>query len=266
MNQNYISEVDNIVENINIVTRWFNGVSVVATDEQIFETSNLPFVKKIQPIVSFSHQANYLGNSQAYFDSTLLAKEMNALEAQLFIDNNIDGSGVRIAVFDAGFPGVDTLSAFKHIRDDKRIIKTYDFHKKTEFVYDYNSHGTNVLSCIAGIINGENLGLATGSEFLLARTEIAREIFVEEENWLAAAEWADKNGADIINSSLGYTVPRYFQKEMDGKATLVSRSAKMASDKGILVVNAMGNELATPSRSPSWLSSSWLASSPPSVR
>ena len=241
VNQHYIAEVNRIVEETNIVTRWFNGVSVLATDKQITEVLCLSFVSDIQLIVTYSHITNY-SDKFDFFDSTLLFNETNALEAQSFIDNDIDGSGIRIAVFDAGFPGVDTLSAFKHIRDDNRIIKTYDFQKKTEFVYAYNSHGTNVLSCIAGKIGDTNLGLATGAEFLLARTEITREIFIEEENWLAAAEWADKNGADIINSSLGYTVPRYFQKQMDGKKTLVSRAAKMASDKGILVVNAMGND------------------------
>ncbi len=86
------------------------------------------------------------------------------------------------------------------------------------------------------------MGLATEAEFLLARTEVNTEPFSEEENWLAAAEWADKNGADIISSSLGYTLPRYFQYQMDGKSTLVARAATMAFEKGILVVNAMGND------------------------
>ena len=62
-----------------------------------------------------------------------------------------------------------------------------------------------VLSCIAGVKDSVRLGLAPNAEFLLARTERSRrEPFSEEENWLAAAEWADRNGADIINSSLGY--------------------------------------------------------------
>lgn len=243
VNQTYINKVTNIVDSVNIVTRWFNGVSVIATNQQISEVANLKCVNEIQQIMSFATISEYSEDSTiSYYDSSLLANEMNALDAQSFIDNNIDGSGIRIAIFDAGFPGVDTLSAFEHIRKDNRILKTYDFQKKKEFVYGFNHHGTNVFSCIAGKIGNTKLGLATGAEFLLARTEITREIFVEEENWLAAAEWADKNGADIINSSLGYTVPRYFQKEMDGKSTLVSQAAKMASDKGILVVNAMGND------------------------
>ena len=86
------------------------------------------------------------------------------------------------------------------------------------------------------------MGLAVNAEFLLARTEISTEPFSEEENWLAAVEWADKNGADIINSSLGYTHHRYYTWEMNGKTSLVVKAAGRAASLGILVVNAMGND------------------------
>ena len=46
--------------------------------------------------------------------------------------------------------------------------------------------------------------MATGAEYLLARTEIEAEPFKEEVWWQMAVEWADKNGAQIISSSLGY--------------------------------------------------------------
>jgi len=98
-----------------------------------------------------------------------------------------------------------------------------------------------VLSNIAGVYKGKPIGLATEAEFLLARTEIATEPFAEEEYWLEAVEWADKNGADIINSSLGYTNQRYFNYQMDG-TSLVARAGNLAAKKGILVVNAAGNE------------------------
>jgi subtilisin family serine protease len=57
-----------------------------------------------------------------------------------------------------------------------------------------------------------------------------------------AAEWADKNGADIINSSLGYTFQRYLPEQMNGKTAFVTRAAQFAVDKGILVVLSAGNE------------------------
>ncbi len=236
----YISQVNILVDSVNVVTRWFNGVSVIATPEQINDVKQLPFVTEISPIFMQADLA--YDTVLSYVDSTLLEDQIDVMQGKKFIENNINGKGIRIAVFDAGFPTVDVNPAFEHIRNDNRIIKTYDFAKKDEFVYKYNSHGTMVLSCVAGKIGDRNIGLATEAEFLLARTEVEKEPFSEEENWLAAAEWADKNGADIITSSLGYTVPRYFQYNMDGKTTFVAKAAKTAFDKGMLVVNAMGND------------------------
>ncbi len=59
--------------------------------------------------------------------------------------------------------------------------------------------------------DGVFIGLATDSEFLLARTErVLYEGDAEEEDWLMAIEWADKNGADIVNSSLGLHLSKAF--------------------------------------------------------
>ncbi|PSR01089.1 MAG: hypothetical protein BRD50_09265, partial [Bacteroidetes bacterium SW_11_45_7] len=104
-------------------------------------------------------------------------------------------------------------------------------------------HGTMVLSCIAGRYGDTLMGMAPKAEFLLARTErLFGEGIGEEENWVAAMEWADRMGADIINNSLGYTYQRYFPEEMDGKTSLVARSANIAARKGMLVISAAGNE------------------------
>ncbi|MEL6842001.1 MAG: S8 family serine peptidase, partial [Bacteroidota bacterium] len=118
-----------------------------------------------------------------------------------------------------------------------------DFYQGDEKVYAHGTHGINVLGCNAGKYRGRLIGAAPGAEFLLARTEHGTfEKPIEEDHWLAAMEWADQQGADMINSSLGYTTPRYTYEDMDGKTAPVSRTAGMAAQKGILVVNAAGND------------------------
>ncbi|MFN3952750.1 MAG: S8 family serine peptidase, partial [Thermaurantimonas sp.] len=166
---------------------------------------------------------------------------------RLFRENGITGKGIRIAVFDGGFPEVNKHPAFEHIRSDGRIIATFDFTKDKEFSYRGSSHGLSTLSNIGGKYGSLLIGLAPEAEYLLAVTEVNREIFKEEVWWVAAAEWADKNGAQIINSSLGYTEPRYAPSQMDGRYTMISRAANIAVSKGILVINAAGNEGMTPS-------------------
>jgi subtilisin family serine protease len=121
-------------------------------------------------------------------------------------------------------------------------MATWDFYSKSPDVFRKNAHGTMVMSLIGGMYDSIPMGLAPGAEYLLARTETWREPFVEEKYWLAAAEWADQLGADIISSSLGYTYHRYFPEQMDGKTSLVAFAADMAVQKGMLVVNAAGND------------------------
>lgn len=247
VNEIYIKEVTELADSVSYSSRWFNSITVFADDNSMQKILALSFVRNAEHL---SAQLIQAGKEKDEYNITLDKEQLKLLQKQTerlgisaFRKKGFDGKGMRIAIFDAGFPSVDVNPCFEHIRKENRIIKTFDFGKKRENVYAFNGHGTNVFSCIAGMVDSIPIGLATGAEFLLARTENAfYEPFSEEENWLAAVEWADKNGADIINSSLGYTIQRYFREEMNGKTSLISHAATIAAGKGILVVNAAGNE------------------------
>jgi serine protease AprX len=246
VDENYISQIAAIADSTGKSSRWLNAIVFYGNENQAKQISELEFVTALEKS-GFASSLAFIEDSKekklSDTDLSLLIHQTKSLGIENFESKGIDGKGIRIAIFDAGFPGVDKNPAFDHIHKEKRIVNTYDFVRNRYHVYGYNHHGTMVLSCIAGIIDGKKAGLATGAEFLLARTEKAiAEPFSEEENWLAAAEWADKNGAHIINSSLGYTYHRYFTWDMDGKKSLISRAANMAASKGILVVNAAGND------------------------
>ncbi len=239
------------------VSRWMNALGVMATPEQIAAIEALPYVHRVQMIESNGMVLASAPQSPEIPGLSDYATVEGPLEAQLvrmggkaFHDKGIDGKGIRVAVFDGGFPQVNTHKAFKHLRDNNQIIKTWNFPNKKENVYGWNSHGTMTLSCIAGRVYdvdnegdeySRDLGLATGAEFLLARTEIESEPFKEEVWWQMAVEWADKNGANIISSSLGYGKERHYTKDMDG-TSYVAKAGNLAARKGMLVVNSAGNE------------------------
>ncbi|MEI6347182.1 MAG: S8 family serine peptidase [Bacteroidota bacterium] len=244
VNNSYLSEVEKRVQSLGIASRWFNCSYVIASPAQIEEVKKLSFVSKIILINTHGVMASYKQDT-IKVDNTangIAKRQLMRMQGDLFAKKGITGKGIRIAIFDGGFPEVNTHKAFDYIRKENRIIKTFDFVKKKDFVYSYNSHGLSTFSNVAGIVDDVNLGLATGAEFLLARTEVNTEPFAEEQYWLAAAEWADKNGAHIISSSLGYTSDRYFPEQMDGEHSLVVKAANMAATKGMLVINAMGND------------------------
>ena len=262
----YLSRIDSLVDRVVVVSRWLNAVRVEARPGQLARLKQLPFVEKIQPARLPGQPLIALDAPQFEMPDQAqlkrLSVQLSAMEGQLFHQKGFDGSGIRIAVLDGGFPGVDTHPVFQHLKDNQRIVSTRDFHRGRQDVYRHSAHGTMVLSNLAGIIDSLPMGLATGAEYLLARTETWRELFFEEEYWLAAMEWADQNGAHIINSSVGYTYHRYFPEEMDGQTSLVSQAAAIAFRKGMLVVNAAGNSgmnrlwriISTPADSPYVLS------------
>lgn len=247
--EEYIQTVTSICDSAKVVSRWMNGMSIYASEEQIKHIGSLPFVLEIEKMQHLEVEPLSISKE----DDVEFKLELSQLDLirfhtfrhqdSAFKANQLTGAGIRIAIFDVGFPNVDTHPAFKYVREHDRIKGTYNFVKNNEDVYYSMSHGTSVLSCIAGWYDSIPIGMAPDAEFLLAKTEMRHTEFAsEEDNWLAAAEWADKNGADIISSSIGYGKERYYQTDMNGKKSIVSRAAKIACDKGILVVNAAGNE------------------------
>ena len=261
LNESYVNAVNAYSIEVFGESRWLNAIGIEATEDNAALIAQLPFVARVQEIVSNgtpvslrAQQSDPASTGEDGFATLLrndddddgsegfLTDQLKRFGGQHFVDRGIDGKGLRICVMDGGFPKVDTHPAFKHLRDNHQILKTYNFPNKEENVYGWSTHGTMVLSCIAGINDrGQKMGLATGAEFLLARTEIDPEPFIEEVWWAQGAEWADKNGADIINSSLGYGKDRHWTKDMDG-TSYVAKAAQMAVEKGILICNSAGNE------------------------
>ncbi len=160
------------------------------------------------------------------------------------------GRGIRVAIFDAGFPNLDQIPAFQHLFQEGRYLGGYDFVAGDSTIFGDNSHGTQVASVIAAH-DPEGVGFvggAPGVSVLLARTENAlSESRIEEWNWARAAEWADSIGVHIIQSSLGYSTfddpaENYTYADMNGRTAITTQAALMAARKGILVVNSAGNE------------------------
>ena len=241
VNSEYASAVEKASEELVGTSRWLNAAGVMATEEQIAVIRQFPFVADIQLIASDMELAEI--NITENVNSDYAGEQISIHHGELFKEHKITGKGVRIAILDGGFKEADTHPAFKHLRDNGQIVKTWNFVKKKEYVYEAESHGRMVLSCIAGIMNGtQMLGMAPDAQFLLARTEVVSEPLKEEIWWVQGLEWADQNGADILNSSLGYGKQRYMLKNMDGQTSRVAKAANTAARKGILVCNSMGNE------------------------
>lgn len=264
VNTGYLAAIRQIGAKVIYPTRWFNGALVEASPAQLADIQKMPFYKGIElnlPVANIqgpSAGIARVAGSQGKFGTTedINYGNMNAqlalMEVQDLHKKGFHGENMLIGILDNGFARANELGYFKQLRDQNRIIDTQDFVAREANVYNDGSHGLNVMSTIAAYLPGTLVGSAFKASFALYVTENNDgESPYEEITWLMAAERADSLGVDVINSSLGYTTfddefntPAYNHtyKDLDGKTTIVSRAARYATRKGILVVNSAGNE------------------------
>ena len=158
------------------------------------------------------------------------------------------GRGVRIAVFDSGFLGVNTSSSFAALRDEGRLLFAADIFDGNANPFDDDDHGTQVLSVLAVRQPGYYVGAAPDAQYILLRTEnAASETHAEEQAWARAVDTARARGARVIVSSLGYTTfdpgqGDYTYADMNGQSTIVTQASNRAASFGIAVVSSAGNE------------------------
>ena len=245
----YLSDVRAVAGQIGYASRWLNGVYVPEGRRECL--AELPCVARVYDLAAYAgadavpaRKKVKNAAKRAHGPVAELARaQLSRMNVEKFWNAGYNGDGVIVAVFDVGFWGVNKAKEFAPLFDDKRILDTWDFVRKTRNVYGWSDHGTQVLSCIAGTMGETPLGAAPAAKFLLARTErVLYEPLAEELWWLEAAEWAEKNGAHVINSSLGYGDDRYDYRHMDGSFSIVARAAANAVAKGMVVVNAAGND------------------------
>lgn len=245
-------------------SKWLNAVHVLGTQADINALSGLSFVDHIEFANDALNAGGRVANEQQnnlavdkwnsplnqrvaynYGDAT---NQIQMFNGHKLHEDDYTGSGIMIAVMDAGFPNVDTNPGFQRIRDNAQIKGGYDFVNRSTNFYTGNSHGANVLSDISGYLDGQFVGTAPDADVYLFITEdVGSETPVEESYWVEAAEEADRLGVDIINTSLGYI--RYdnnaysydYTTDLDGSNSFITRGAELAFSKGMILVNSAGN-------------------------
>jgi serine protease AprX len=252
VNTTYINQIIALGFRLHCTSKWLN-TALFKTQNQT-NTSiilNLAFVKDVKLVKNQTVKSFY----DDKLDFHLEQSDVPAHDSPVVMLNGYpvhnsgyDGTGIIIAVLDGGFLDADKISSLNTLRGRYGLLGTYDFVANNVNVYNYHNHGTAVLSVLAGKIPWQIEGTAPGANYWLLRTEDSfTEFPVEEDYWVAGAEFADSVGADIISSSLGYynfdnPAMNYKFSDMDGNTTFVTQAADIAASKGILVVNSAGNE------------------------
>ncbi|GAB1855683.1 S8 family serine peptidase [Flavobacteriaceae bacterium MHTCC 0001] len=275
VNENYISLLKNATGiTVKAKSKWFNAVHVIGTQTDIEALLSLNFVASID-FANNNLNTVKRGNRKATSKFTSVkttfnygnaANQIEMFKGDKLHEANFTGSGMTIAVMDSGFPNVNTMTSFSRLRNQGGVLGSYDFVNRDENVFSstMNSHGTWVLSDMAGYVENQFVGTAPDASYYLFITEnVSSETPVEESYWVEAAERADSLGVDIVNTSLGYsdfdgTKYDYAQSDMNGITTFISRGANIAFEKGMLLVTSAGNSgnwgITAPADSPNVLS------------
>lgn len=252
VNRSYLNTISLMGLKLHSTSKWMN--TALFKSQSAFDLNvlrSLPFVREVKLVKTpgrkseFTHKLDF---QIVQTDIPPFDRPITMLNGYSLHNSGYDGKNILIAVLDAGFINADKISSLNGLRARKGIKSTYDFVRNTQSVYNSHSHGTAVLSVLAGKIPGKIEGTAPGADYLLLKTEdIESEFPCEEDFWAAGAEFADSTGADIITSSLGYFMfddpgLDYKISDLDGNTSFVTRVADIAASKGILVVNSAGNE------------------------
>lgn len=232
--------------------RWFNAVTVRATDAQVAAIRALPFVANVKPVATQVHDLGAVDEARviprretpgrSVLDYGECSSQIVPIQVDQLHDLGLSGAGVRVAVLDTGFKrthaaltGVDVVAEWDFVQNDGVTSNQAGDDP------NQHNHGTACLSLIAGYDPGNLIGPAYGAEYALAKTEtISSETPAEEDNWAAAAQWADSLGADVISSSLAY-IDWYTYPDLDGNTATITIAADLAVANGITVFNSAGN-------------------------
>ncbi len=248
-------------------SKWLNQILIYCTDTAVIAyIDSLPFVVRtmavgfireqepgydrfvetVQPTISTSTLLHSTSGDTLNYGTSY--NQIHIHNGEYLHEKGYTGNGMTIAVLDAGFYHFKELSAFDSILSQNRLLGEKDFVDYDNSVDEDNAHGMYCLSIIGANLPGIMVGTAPHASFWLLRSENDfSEYPVEEHNWVAAAEFADSAGADLITSSLGYyyfddSAFNHTYNDIYANTTTVSRGASMAARKGMIVTNSAGNE------------------------
>lgn len=249
LDSSYVRRIRAAGATVFVESRWLNGVSAVCGESCLERVRKLPFVSEIRPVAVYRRAKEPIIEDTS--KSLLNAEQSTGLKygkskeqlEQLNVPpvhkKGFAGQGEIVAIFDSGFRK-DHIAFRGHT-----IVAEHDFVFQDDNVGNgsgFDSHGTATWSCVNGEVPGTLFGPGFKASVILAVTEdIRSETIVEEDNWVAALEWADGLGATVVSSSLGY--PDFYRpSDLNGTTAITSRAASKAFRKGIVVVSSAGNE------------------------
>ena len=245
-------------------SRWFNAVTAWLSAEEINKVAALPYVRKVRPVAhlrpsvlpNIPVSAVIANRTSSNCPSNLFGpscEQLDVVNAIPPLERGINGQGVTLGFLDTNYstPGDRpfTHRSLVHLRDSGRLIEARDFSERdpTQPCNGTNTHGMSVASVAVGFREGELIGPGYGASVYASKTECAPyERNIEEDNFVAAVEWMESEGVDVMTSSLGYFgfdtgQHSYTRSDLDGDTGLTTIAFDWAAQRGVITVTSAGN-------------------------
>lgn len=254
-------EYKNIVSNQLGITvlaksKWMNAIYVQGEKSNIENLLNLDFVSEIEFMnKNFNRPVSLriiddkfeIEQSRIIYNYGTAQNQTEMIAVDALHNRGYNGEGIRVAFMDNGYPNVLNNPAYAELRDENRLLGSYDFVSRTTNADGSGNHGALTFSNAAAYLEGQFKGTAPKAMYYLFITEDGnQESPIEEAYWLEALERADSLGVYITNTSLGYqdfdnSAYDYSYSDLDNETTIGARAANHAFDKGMLNVVSAGN-------------------------
>ena len=203
----YVAQVSASVARVRQQVAWLNAMSVEATAEQIAAIEALPFVARIDLVRGYRRRTTRRAEPTR-------AGRAPAAKAATAAPVLVDYGPSAGQLTQIGVPGLHDDGAARRGRDGGRVrhrvrqpvprglrrhvhrgpprLRQRRRRRGERRDRGEGSHGTETLSVLGGLAPASLIGPAFNATFLLAKTEdTSSETPVEEDNWAAAAEWAE---------------------------------------------------------------------------
>lgn len=264
--QEYLDQLRSRGLKVRSISRWMNSASVEISPEKIAEIRLFQFVTSVEAVATVQRPellvssippsaGLFKGEQRTALDYGPSLTQVQNMRVPDVHNLGINGSGILVGMIDDGFNNYKLHNALKNIP----IVAEFDYiqgdsntSSEKDDAPGQGDHGAATMSVLAGFESGKLIGSAYGVSLILAKSEYdPTETQIELDNYVAALEWMERLGADIVSTSLGYDdldPYRVFNpgdivySMKDGKTAVTSKAGRVAASKGVLLVTAMGNE------------------------
>jgi hypothetical protein len=251
----YLERLQGVGVEPRVQSRWFHAVSARLPPELRDAVAALPFVQTTRPVARLrSADASPFRPPTPPSVSTLETRPEGSVEygaardplsrinALAPIERGLSGHGLRVGFLDAHFNGL-RHPVFSRLQAAGRLGGLRSFVAGRQG----GNHGAGVMSVAVGYDPSALVGPAYGATVLGATTEYTQfERNVEEDNFVAGLEWLHRQGADVVNVSIGYTTfdeeqRSYSTGDLNGDTAITTRAVDRAAQLGVTVVVSAGN-------------------------